>query len=243
LLVSVIIIAALFLAREVLIPIALAGILSFMLAPPVRRLQRLHLPRGLAVVVVVLVAFAVIFALGSVMARQVNELAKDLPSYEATIDAKIEGMRGAGGSGTLQRAQQVLEDLGKKIGADAQQAPAPTSAPTLATDKPLIPVEVHEPSGGALQTISNLISPLLGPLATTGMIVIFVMFILVQREDLRDRMIRLVGATDIAHTTAAIDDAAHRLSHLFLTQLAINTGFAILIGLGLFLIGIPSAFL
>jgi predicted PurR-regulated permease PerM len=244
LVISVIVIAALFLAREVLIPIALAGILSFMLAPPVRALQRLHLPRGLAVLAVVLVAFALIFALGSVMARQVTQLATDLPSYEATIGAKIEGLRGTGGSGTLQRAQQVLEDLGKKIGSgDQQQAPAPTAAPARPQDRSLIPVEVHEPSGGPMQTISSLISPLLGPLATTGMIVIFVMFILVQREDLRDRMIRLVGSTDIAHTTAAIDDAAHRLSHLFLTQLAINTGFAILIGLGLYFIGIPSAFL
>ncbi len=138
---------------------------------------------------------------------------------------------------------QVLEDLGKQIGASDQSAPRPTVAPTVNTDKSLIPVEVHEPSGGPLQTISGLISPLLGPLATTGMIVIFVVFILVQREDLRDRMIRLVGSTDIAHTTAAIDDAAHRLSHLFLTQLAINTGFAILIGSGLWFIGIPSAFL
>jgi len=243
LIISVIVIAALFLAREVLIPIALAGILSFMLAPPVRALQKLHMPRGLAVLVVVLVAFALIFALGSVMARQVTQLANDLPSYQATISTKIEGLRGTGGGGTLQRAQQVLEDLGKQIGTSDTQAPQPTVAPTTNKDKSLIPVEVHEPSGGPLQTISSLISPLLGPLATTGMIVIFVMFILVQREDLRDRMIRLVGSTDIAHTTEAIDDAAHRLSHLFLTQLAINTGFAILIGLGLWFIGIPSAFL
>ncbi len=104
LLISVIVIAALFLAREVLLPIALAGILGFMVAPPVRALQKLHMPRGLAVLVVVLLAFGLIFALGGVMARQVTQLANDLPSYQATISTKIEGLRGTGGGGTLQRA-------------------------------------------------------------------------------------------------------------------------------------------
>jgi hypothetical protein len=90
--------------------------------------------------------------------------------------------------------------------------------------------------------LTRLISPLLGPLATTGIIIVFVIFILIQREDLRNRLIRLAGSTDIPHTTAALDDAAHRLSRLFLTQLAINTGFAILVGLGLWYIGVPSPF-
>jgi predicted PurR-regulated permease PerM len=234
LLVLVIIVASLFLAREVLLPVTLAGILSFMLAPLVRMLQHVRLPRGLAVVSVVLLAFAAIFALGTVMAREVTQLAGDLPRYQATITAKIERLSGSGEggtAGTLKRAEEVIQDLGKEIskGRLSQQT--------------LVPVEVHEPSGGPLQTLSTLISPLLSPLATTGLIVVFVIFILIQREDLRNRMIRIAGSTDIPHTTAAIDDAAHRLSHLFLAQLAINTGFATLIGLGLWWIGIPNAFL
>jgi predicted PurR-regulated permease PerM len=90
--------------------------------------------------------------------------------------------------------------------------------------------------------LTPLISPLLGPLATTGIIIVFVIFILIQREDLHNQLIRLAGSTDIPHTTAALDDTAHRLSLLFLTQLAINTGFAILVGLGLWYIGVPSPF-
>ena len=131
----------------------------------------------------------------------------------------------------MKRAEEVIENLGKQIskGSQGQQT--------------LVPVEVHEPSGSPLQTLSHLISPLLSPLATTGLIVVFVIFILIQREDLRNRMIRIAGSTDIPHTTAAIDDAAHRLSHLFLAQLMINAGFATLIGLGLWWIGIPNAFL
>jgi predicted PurR-regulated permease PerM len=244
LIIFVIVIATLYFAREVLIPIALAGILSFMLAPPVRKLQNLRFPRGLAVIAVVLLAFAAIFALGGIMARQVTYLAEDLPRYQATISAKIAGLRGGGGTVTLKRAEQVLEQLGKEIGNQTDKPAQPSQlSQSAAKDQGPIPVEVHEPSGGPLETLRSLISPLLSPIATTGLIIVFVVFILIQREDLRDRLIRLAGSTDIPHTTAAIDDAAHRLSRLFLTQLTINTGFAILVGLGLWWIGIPSAFL
>jgi predicted PurR-regulated permease PerM len=103
LIIFVIVIATLYFAREVLMPVALAGVLSFVLAPPVRMLQNLRFPRGLAVIAVVLLAFTAIFALGGVMARHVTHLAEDLPRYQATISAKIEGLRGGGGAGTLKR--------------------------------------------------------------------------------------------------------------------------------------------
>ena len=214
--------------NALLIPLALAGIFSFMLAPPVTALQRLRAPRPVAVMIVVLIAFAAIFALGRVLATQVTSLAEDLPKYQQTISKKIESLRSGGtGGATLERAQVVLKQLDKEI-EDSQAKPgqkqaevAPLAAPQ---DDRLIPVEVHEPSGGPLQTLIGLINPLLGPLATTMLIVIFIIFILIAREDLRDRLIRLVGAADIPHMTAALDDAGHRLSHLFLAQLAINSG-------------------
>jgi predicted PurR-regulated permease PerM len=243
LIIFVIVIATLYFAREVLIPVALAGILSFMLAPPVRMLQNFQFPRGLAVIAVVLLAFTAIFALGGVMAHQVTRLAEDLPGYQATISAKIERLRGGGQAGTLKRAEQVLQELGKEIRSSQEKSAQPLQVGLGAgKDQAPIPVEVHEPGGGPLETLRSLITPLLSPVATTLLIVVFVVFILLQREDLRNRLIRLAGSTDIPHTTAAIDDAAHRLSRLFLTQLAINTTFAILVGLGLSLIGIPSAF-
>src|SRR5205085_1384731 len=106
----------LFVAREVLIPIALAILLSFVLSPVVRLLQRLHFPRSLSVIAVVVVAFGVIFALGSLLVAQVNQLATDLPSYRTTLSDKIKSVRGiAGGSSTLERASEVLQDLGKEI--------------------------------------------------------------------------------------------------------------------------------
>ena len=247
LLIGVIVVAIMFVGREVLIPLALSGILSFMLAPPVMALQRLRLPRPLAVMIVVLIAFGAVFALGRVLANQVTDLAQDLPKYQQTISKKIESLRSGGGGGaTLERAQVVLRQLDREIEesqAKSGQKEAAAPAATPAPGSRLIPVEVHEPSGGPLQTLITLINPLLGPLATTMLIVIFIIFILIAREDLRDRLIRLVGATDIPHMTAALDDAGHRLSHLFLTQLAINSGFGAAIGLGLWWIGVPSAFI
>ena len=231
----------LYLAREVLIPIALAVLLSFVLSPVVRLLERWYLPRSLSVVAVVVIAFGVIFALGSLLVSQVNQLATDLPSYRSTLSDKIKSVRGvAGGSGTLERASEVLQDLGKEIEAPKPGASGATSRLPGVTNKP-IPVEVRQPEPSALQTFVALITPLVNPLAMTGIVVIFVIFILLQREDLRNRLIRLAGAHDLQKTTLAIDEAGYRLSRLLLAQLALNAGFGLIIGLGLWVIGVPSA--
>jgi predicted PurR-regulated permease PerM len=246
---AVIIVSALYVGREIFVPVALAILLSFVLASPVSALQRLRVPRGIAVVGVVLFAFAIIFALGSLIATQLNRLAGDLPRYQATIQSKIQSVRGVtGGSSTLERAAGMLQDLGKEL--DKPKTGLPEKPVTPSLGNPLgsrlvtpVPVEVLQPDPGALESLRSLIAPLVSPLATTGIIVIFVIFILIQREDLRNRLIRLAGSHDLQRTTAALDDAAGRLSRLFLNQLLINTGFGVLIGVGLWLIGIPSAVL
>ena len=233
--------AFLFVAREVLIPIALAVLLSFVLSPVVRLLERWYLPRSLSVVAVVVIAFGVIFALGSLLVAQVNQLATDLPSYRTTLSDKIKSVRGiTGGSSTLERASEVLQDLSKEIEAPKPGAPAANSRLPSLTGKP-IPVEVRQPEASALETFVALITPLVHPLAMTGIVVIFVIFILLQREDLRNRLIRLAGAHDLQKTTLAIDEAGYRLSRLLLAQLALNAGFGLVIGFGLWLIGVPSA--
>jgi len=112
----VVVIAALYLAREVLVPIALALLLSFVLAPLVRILRTWHIPRWLGVIVAVIVGFAVIFGLGALMVSQVNQLATDLPRYQSTLSDKIQSLRGAAtGTGTLERASEVLKNLGKEL--------------------------------------------------------------------------------------------------------------------------------
>jgi predicted PurR-regulated permease PerM len=239
-----IIIGTLYFGREVFVPVALAILLSFVLAPLVRMLQRWHVPRGLAVVGVVLLAFVSIFALGGVIATQVTELAGDLPRYQFTMREKIKSLRGtAATSGTLERAADVLHDLGKELNKPNEPAAgsgAPLQMPAPAPEAKPIPVEVRQPPPTALESIAALISPLLHPLTTTGIIAIFVIFILLQREDLRDRLIKLAGSHDLQKTTAALDDAATRLSRLFLIQLAVNAAFGLVIGAGLWIIGIPS---
>jgi predicted PurR-regulated permease PerM len=240
---AVIFVACLYIGREVLVPIALAVLMSFVLAPLVRLLQACYVPRGLAVVLVVLVAFAAISGLGGLMVSQVNQLANDLPRYQSTLREKIESLRGAAaGTGTLERASAVLQDLTTELDRPNRRSP-PAGALAdgrTAADRP-IPVEVKQPDPGALQTLGTLITPLIHPLATTGIVVIFVIFILIQREDLRNRLVRLAGSQDLQRTTAAIDDAGQRLSRLFLTQLALNAGFGLVIGTGLWFIGVPSA--
>ena len=239
-LLGVIVVTALYFAREVLVPIALAVLMSFVLAPLVRLLQGLYVPRIAAVIVSVLVAFALVFSLAAMMVSQVNQLASDLPGYQSTLQSKIQSVRGvAGGTGTLERASEVLKSLGKELDRPNSGAAMPSGNRPVANAP--IPVEVRQPDPGALQTVVALITPLIHPLTTTGVVVIFVIFILLQRQDLRNRLIRLAGAQDLQRTTAAIDDAGQRLSRLFLTQLALNAAFGLVIGIGLWFIGVPSA--
>ncbi|GAC1333262.1 MAG: AI-2E family transporter [Bradyrhizobium sp.] len=241
---AVIIIMMLYFGREIIIPIALAILLSFVLAPLVGLLQRIRVPRGLAVVSVVLFAFALIFAMGSLLASQLTQLAGDLPRYQSTISEKIQSFRDTrAGRGTLERASGMLKDLGKELDKPKEPSAGIGAAPAARSvaQTPPVPVEVRQPDPSALESLQSLISPLLHPLATTGIIIIFVIFILLQREDLRNRVIRLAGSADLQRTTAALDDAAGRLSRLFLTQLLLNATFGLVIGIGLWLIGIPSA--
>jgi predicted PurR-regulated permease PerM len=245
---AVIIIAMLYFGRDILVAVALAILLSFVLAPVVNLLQRLRVPRGVSVVSVVILAFALIFTMGSLLAGQLSQLAGELPNYQSTISQKIQSFRDAkSGSKTLERASDMLKDLGKELDKPKDASAVRPSTPTLSPDSqtPLtpVPVEVRQPDPGALESLRALISPLIHPLATTGIIVIFVIFILLQREDLRNRLIRLAGSSDLQRTTAALDDAARRLSRLFLTQLALNSAFGVVIGIGLWLIGTPSAIL
>jgi len=241
-----IIIATLYFGREIFVPIALAILLSFVLAPLVSSLQRVRVPRGLAAVSVVIFAFALIFALGSLLAAQLTQLAGDLPRYQSTITEKIQSFRDTtAGRGTLERASGMLKDLSKELDKpkDAATASSPILTPKAPAPLTPVPVEVRQPDPGALESLQALISPLLHPLATTGIIIIFVIFILLQRADLRNRFIRLAGSRDLQRTTAALDDAAARLGRLFLFQLLLNGAFGIAIGMGLWFIGIPSAIL
>lgn len=227
--------ALLYFGREIFVPIALAILLSFVLAPLVRLLQKAWLPRGLAVLFAVVAAAVALSLLGLVVFSQLTQLTSDLPRYQANMQNKVASLRELSAtSGPFGRAFDALQNVGAQL-------QRPTSAEG-AKQAP-VPVEIRESESGPLARLGAVLSPLLHPLATFGLVLIFSIFILIQREDLRNRFIRLVGTDDLQRTTAAIDDAGRRLSRLFLTQLAMNAGFGLVIGAGLWLIGVPSAIL
>ncbi len=242
-------VTVLYFLREVLIPLALAILLSFVLAPAMRLLQKIRIPRAVAAVVVVLLAFGVISALGTVVATGVRDLAADLPKYQAVLHDKVQALKGmTAGSRTLGQASTILQDLSNELQASRPQNP-PNVAPRTgnasdtaaqANEKP-VPVIIQQQEPGVLSTLTTLIAPLLNPLAMLGVIVVFVIFMLVKRQDLRDRLIRLTGTRDLGRTTAAIDDGARRLSRFYVTQLLLNSAFGLAVAAGLWIIGVPSA--
>ena len=242
--VGVVVVAALYLGRDVLVPITLAVLLSFLLAPLVSLLHRFYLGRVPAVLLSVVIALGVFLAMFGLLGTQLADLASQVPRYQSTIEKKV----GAVQDFTAGRLDVILRRLtGQFAPAPAKptaSTPAATAAPApVGTEAHPMPVEVHEPDPSPMAMAMRVISPVVGPLATTAIVLIFAIFVLLQREDLRDRMIRLVGSGDLHRTTVAMNDAARRLSRYFVTQLGVNVGFGLVIGVGLFAIGIPSAIL
>ena len=247
LLIAVIVIGALYFARDVFVPLALALLLSFALGPLVMMLRGWRFGRVPSVVAAVVLASLMIFGIGALIGGQLAVLAENLPQYRYNMVEKIQSLRsGAVGSGILGPVSKMLEDLKKEISRPAETPPAPDrlggplSQPNQ--QKP-VPVEIHQPSETPAEVIQAVAGPLLPPLAMTGIVVVFVIFFLLQREDLRDRFIRLAGARDLNRTTRALDEAASRLSRYLLSQCAINACFGVLIGIGLWLIGVQSPLL
>ncbi|MEA2857918.1 MAG: hypothetical protein QOH98_2239 [Methylobacteriaceae bacterium] len=244
-------ITALYVGRAVFIPIAIAVLLSFALAPLVRLLRRWRVPRVASVGLVVLLAFAILVGIGALVAQQFADLTKELPNYEYTISRKIDSIKQlTAGSGSIERATKALRNLGGQITETAPEAAKPSGTPSSSKlgqpqDKAQ-PVAVQVLPGSepfSLERLQSVAGTILEPLATAGIILVFVIFILFQREDLRDRFIRLVGSGDLQRTTAAMNDAARRLSRYFLFQTILNAGFGIVVAIGLWFIGVPSPFL
>lgn len=248
LVVGVIVIAALYVGREVFVPLALAILLSFALGPIVILLRRWHFGRVPSIVAAVLLAFFLILCVGALLGSQLAELAQTLPQYETNIAQKIQSLRGAAAhSGLVDRASVMLQELGKEItkptdGVDDAKTNTPGAAKATEEKKPVL-VEIHQTDPSGLRIIESVIGPLLQPLTTVGIVIVFVIFFLLQRADLRDRFIRLAGSRDLRRTTEALDDAAQRLSRYLLVQTAINAVVGLLIGSGLWLIGVPNPIL
>ena len=234
---GVVVVAALYLGRDVLVPIMLAVLLSFLLAPLVGLLQRVRVKRAPAVIIAVLLALGVIVGLGTMIGSQVATLAADAPRYAETVQEKVKDAQ----SSTVGRLPQLLGGLSRQIErAGASAAPPAAPAASEARGPKPMPVTVEEPESSPWEMAKQVLEPILGPLETTVIVLVVAIFILLQREDLRDRLIRLFGSSDLHRTTTAMDEAAARLSRYFLTQLALNAAFGVVIGIGLYFIGVPS---
>jgi predicted PurR-regulated permease PerM len=235
--VGVVVVAALYLAREVLIPVTLAVLLSFLLAPIASHLRRLHLGRTPSVLVAVLLALGVMVGAGTVVGLQVASLAQDLPAYQTTIQAKVATLRSA----ALSRLTELQVRMDHQF--DHPPAAAPVgharTPPAGSVTNPMM-VQVQPPPATPLDIIRQILGPVVGPLGTALLVLIVAVFVLLQEEDLRDRLIRLFGSNDLHRTTLAMNDAARRLSKYFLTQLAINAAFGLVLAVGLYIIGVPS---
>ena len=218
-------VAALYLGRELLMPVALALLVTFSAAPLVERLERRHLGRPAAVVLVCL-WFGLLFAgIGWLVAREASEFASSYAQYRTNLADKVEALRAPVGS--LSGAAEEITKLGSSI--DPKQR-----------DKPPNKVEVVEPHG-ALGPLGDLVALLAGPLGTAGLVAVLSLFMLLEREELRDRLIWLTGSRDLSLTTQALDDAAQRVSRYLSKQSLVNGSHGLAVAIGLLAIGIPGA--
>jgi predicted PurR-regulated permease PerM len=227
-------VAILYFGKEVLVPVTVALLLAFILAPIVDLLGRWRLGRVPSVLIAVFVALGVIVAIGSVIGTQVADLTNDLPRYTPTIKAKINKVEGA----TVGKLSRWADELGPqdKVPAGGQPQPAQSQANEQSGGSAAQQAPIPAPMSLARQYLTTVLSPL----ATFAIVFVVAIFALLQREDLRNRLVRLIGTDDLHHTVVAIDDAGRRLSRYFLTQLSINAVFAVVIGVGLLIIGVPN---
>jgi predicted PurR-regulated permease PerM/GAF domain-containing protein len=235
--------AILYFAKAVIVPIALTALLSFLLAPLVIRLMRWKLPRAVAVITSVTFAFSIIGVIGWLVTVQTMQLIDRLPKYQDNLHAKISSLKKPQAPGFLIRANEMLKELKRDLETNTKDAAPPASLPATPDAKEPIPVEVKAPKPTAFQMARSVFGPLLGPLGTLGIAVVLTILVLFQREDLRDRFIKLLSGGDLNVATQAVDDAAHRISRYLWTTLLLNAMYGIPVGLALYFIGVPNALL
>lgn len=218
--------AVLYFARDVLIPLALAILFAFLLAPAVRRLERWKLGRVFSTVIVVVLGFSLIGGVGWIAGRQAISLAAKLPEYRANVQAKMRVLRDPSAGTQLGKAAEAIKDL-----------------ETQADSAPQKPMPVTETPKSALAQLLELVAPVAKPVGTALAVVVFTILLLLHRENMRERLIGLIGARRINVTTQALGEASYRVSRYLFMQLVVNACFGIPFGIALYFIGIPNALL
>jgi predicted PurR-regulated permease PerM len=246
------VIAVLYLARELLIPFAFAVTLSMILTPAVALLEKLHLRRVPAALLVVVIAMACAGGVGWVIFNQLVDVANQLPGYRENINKKIEAMH-TPGKGALGRAAASVKELGQQLSSQpASSAPSTSVVPSAPNDRKgrriapnptggPVAVQIVEDPDNELQYVGDLIKPFLKPFGVFGMVLIFSVFLLIEHNDLRNKVFRLVGIHQLNVMTQALNDAGRRVSRYLLLQILVNAGFGVLCATGLYFIGVPYA--
>lgn len=239
------ILTALYFTREILIPLAFALTLTFLMTPVVNLLERLRLGRVLSVILTVLSSMAAAGCIAWIITSQLVDVVNQLPRYRQNIHTKIQTLHNPG-KGSLSRAAQSVKEIGQEL-TQTDSPPAVPPAPLQTNQRtapkvagPPVPVQVVPYGTTSLSELRALATPFLAPLGLIGIVIIFTIFMLVKREDLRNRLLRLVGLDHLTIMTKALDDAAQRVSRYLLMEFLVNACFAALIGTALYFIGVPN---
>jgi predicted PurR-regulated permease PerM len=231
-------IAALYFGRQIFIPLALALVLSFLLTPVVGLLEKAHLGRVPAVLVVMVLGFALAAGLAWEVAGQLLDITGHFRDYKANLEETIRSLHPPK-NGPIGQATATVRELNKELAA----APAQQSHDANGTPRPArpVPVQVTAPPTNLVEDLRALLGPVAGPAETAAIVVIFTAFMLIKREDLRNRLIRLGGEGQMTVMTQALDDASQRLSRYLLLQFLVNAGYGVLFGVGLYFLQVPHA--
>jgi predicted PurR-regulated permease PerM len=232
--------ALLYLARDILVPVTLAFILSLLIAPLVRALRRVGFGQTWSVLAAVLMLALTFGAAATVIGSQLVRMATNLPKYERTLERKLETLNNV----TVGRINSLTTQAGRVFNrreetAQPQPQPQPLTEPGAAVPKVPIPVELHEAPANPLQVMEKILGSIWVPIETLGIVLVVLVFVLLEQEALRDRFIRIAGGTDIRLTTLVINEAGDRLSRFFVSQFAVNFGVGALVWVGLSIIGLP----
>ena len=241
--VLIVVVAVMYLAREIFIPLAFAVTLALILSPAVYGLQKLHFSRILAVLTVMVVSLVAVAGVSYILFNELVQAVGELPAYRENINKKIKSFRSPY-NGALGKVQQSVTEISKEL--TKPQEPAPADAPrTGRTPTPAnpLPVQMVEPAANSWVYLRDLTQPFLAPLAILGIVLIFTLFLLVQESDVRNRILRLAGVHHVNVMTQALDDATRRVSRYLLLQFLVNLGFGALCAIGLYFIGVPYAVL
>jgi predicted PurR-regulated permease PerM len=227
--IAALLITGLYAGQELLIPLALAGLLGFVLAPLVRRLEGWGLPNGLSVAIVIVVLLAALFGGATVAGRQVAQLLEELPAHEANLRDKARYVHfELGSAGIWQRAAATLRNVEREVFDPQHQ------------NQPLQQVQVATGADSPLLTVFEYTRRSVPSLVTGALALLLTIFVLLQYRDLRNRAVRLMGTAEMGRSTQAFDEAGADLSHYLLLQSTVNAGFGAFVAVALWAIGIPS---